>query len=152
MIPRRVEHNPIIGPGVVPRGLDPAYDAQYDEEHRASGPATTTHVATNGRAFTLDGKAREKAPMTRTQTPYVTGTSVLGLKYDGGVLVASDTLACYGSTKRYKNVQRMKRVNDKCVIGFTGELSDFSYICNLLEELTTEDFCEDNGSTKRPII
>jgi len=148
MIPRRVDHNPIIGPGVVPRGLDPAYDAQYDEEYRASGPATTTHVATNGRAFTLDGKAREKAPMTRTQTPYVTGTSVLGLKYDGGVLVASDTLACYGSTKRYKNVERMKRVNDKCVIGFTGELSDFSYICNLLEELTTDDFCEDNGTTK----
>ena len=29
MIPARVTHNPIIGPGVVPMGVDPAYDAQY---------------------------------------------------------------------------------------------------------------------------
>jgi hypothetical protein len=42
------------------------------------------------------------------QYPYVTGTSVLALKYKDGVLMACDTLASYGSTKRYKSVERMK--------------------------------------------
>ena len=36
MIPTRVTHNPIIGPGVVPMGVDPAYDAQY-AKHGATG-------------------------------------------------------------------------------------------------------------------
>jgi hypothetical protein len=38
----------------------------------------------------------------------VTGTSVLALKYKDGVLMACDTLGSYGSTKRYKSVERMK--------------------------------------------
>jgi 20S proteasome subunit beta 7 len=42
------------------------------------------------------------------QYPYVTGTSVLALKYKDGVLMACDTLGSYGSTKRYKSVERMK--------------------------------------------
>jgi len=144
MIPRRVSHNPIIGPGVVPLGADPQYDAQYANEYKH-----VTHVPSGGgRAFTIDGKQREKTPTTRTQTPYVTGTSVLGLKFAGGTLMACDTLACYGSTKRYKNVERMKRVNDKCAIGFSVELSDFAYVCDLLDELTTGDFCDDNGTVR----
>ena len=56
----------------------------------------------------------------------------------------------YGSTKRYKNLQRMRVVNASTVIGFTGELSDFDYIMTLLEELNTADFCEDDGKQLSP--
>ena len=56
----------------------------------------------------------------------------------------------YGSTKRYKNLQRMRAVNASTVIGFTGELSDFDYIMTLLEELNTADFCEDDGKQLSP--
>ena len=148
MIPRRVAHERVIGPGVVPFGIDPEHDAQYGGRDARGGASGAVIVPARGRAFTVDGRAREKAPTTATQTPYVTGTSALGLKYDGGVLLACDTLACYGSTKRYKSVERVKRVNDKCAIAFTGELSDFAHVCDLLEELTTEDFCDDNGVTR----
>jgi 20S proteasome subunit beta 7 len=58
MIPRRVAHNPIIGPGVVPRGVDAEYDAACARDDARDGPATTTHAPASGRAFTLDGKAR----------------------------------------------------------------------------------------------
>lgn len=75
----------------------------------------------------------------------MTGTSALGLKYGDGVLLVCDMLVCYGSMKRYKNVEWVKKVNEWCVIVFMGELSDFTYVCNLLEELITEDFCEDDG-------
>ena len=39
-------------------------------------------------------------PMKRTQQPIVTGTSVLGIKYKDGVMLAADTLASYGSLAR----------------------------------------------------
>ena len=56
----------------------------------------------------------------------------------------------YGSTKRYKNLQRMRVVNAKTIIGFTGELSDFDYIMTLLDELNTNDYCEDDGKELSP--
>lgn len=34
----------------------------------------------------------------------------------------------YGSTKRYKSFERLRKVNDACVVGASGELSDFQYI------------------------
>ena len=142
MIPVRVSHNQSIGPGVVPAGVDPAYDAQY-----ANHKGPTAHVGANGfgRPFSV-----APGPITHTQTPYVTGTTVLGMKYKDGVMIACDTLGSYGSTKRYKNLQRMRVVNSKCVIGFTGELSDFDYIMTLLDELNTQDFCEDDGKELSP--
>lgn len=142
MIPTRVSHNPIIAPGVVPFGVDPAYDAQYKLNQ-----APRSHVASHGQGkpFTV-----EPGPHQRTQYPYVTGTTVLGCKYKDGVMIACDTLCCYGSTKRYKSVERIKKVNSSTIISFTGELSDFHYIVSLLEELDTTDYCEDDGSELAP--
>ena len=37
-------------------------------------------------------QAANDGPNTRTQQPIVTGTGVLGLKFNGGVMLASDTL------------------------------------------------------------
>lgn len=56
----------------------------------------------------------------------------------------------YGSTKRYKSFQRLRKVNDRTVIGAGGELSDFQYLLTLLDELTTEDFVEDDGASLSP--
>eukprot|EP00960_Hanusia_phi_P038806 753612-Hanusia_phi.AAC.1 len=36
-------------------------------------------------------------PSTRTQQPIVTGTGVLGIKYNGGVMLACDTLGEFGN-------------------------------------------------------
>ncbi len=142
--------------------------------------------------------------------PYVTGTSVLGLTFNGGVLMACDTLGAlvrllfitltchqiaqvcvkhmmsYNATcrcvRRHKTVQIVRscpqggaqagrvccvsviviccksdldqrpsaQVNDCTIIGASGELSDFQYILKLLEELTDEDFCMDDGLTLTP--
>jgi hypothetical protein len=38
------------------------------------------------------------------------------------------TAGAYGSTKRYKSFERLRKVNDVCVVGASGELSDFQYI------------------------
>lgn len=52
----------------------------------------------------------------------------------------------YGSTKRYKSFERLRKVNEQTVIGAGGELSDFQYILTLLDELSNEDFCADDGA------
>ncbi|KAI7999172.1 Proteasome subunit beta type-4 [Camellia lanceoleosa] len=42
--------------------------------------------------------------------PYVTGTSVIGIKFKDGILIAADMGGSYGSTLRYKSVERLKSV------------------------------------------
>lgn len=53
---------------------------------------------------------------------------------------------CYGSTKRYKSFDRLRKVNDSTIIGASGELSDFQAILTMLEDLSTEDYCSDDGT------
>jgi 20S proteasome subunit beta 7 len=73
-------------------------------------------------------------PTQRTLTPYVTGTSVLGVVYEGGVMLAADTLGSYGSLARFMSLSRLRAVGERCVIGAGGEYSDFQHIHSLLEE------------------
>jgi hypothetical protein len=36
--------------------------------------------------------------------------------------------SAYGSTKRYKSMERIFKVNDSTVVAASGEISDFQYI------------------------
>jgi 20S proteasome subunit beta 7 len=85
-------------------------------------------------AAPTDLAAAAAAPTTRTQSPAVTGTSVLGVCYDGGVLLAADTLGSYGSLARFLSLSRLRPVGEKCVVGAGGEYSDFQYIHKVLED------------------
>uniref|UniRef100_A0A7S3B773 Proteasome subunit beta n=1 Tax=Prasinoderma singulare TaxID=676789 RepID=A0A7S3B773_9VIRI len=89
-------------------------------------------------------------PRQRTKNPYVTGTSVIAFTYAGGVMMAADTLAAYGSTLRYKDVTRIAKVNEHTALGFSGEVSDATQILKYLDELSTSDFCDDDGATLDP--
>ena len=77
----------------------------------------------------------------RTTRPIVTGTSVLGIKYAGGVMLAADTLCSYGSMAKYKDARRLVDVNGKTLLGGGGEFSDFTAICELLKRNALEDKC-----------
>jgi len=86
----------------------------------------------------------------QTLSPMVTGTSVLAIKYNGGVMMACDTLGSYGSLARFFKLERMKTIGDHTVIGAGGDYSDFQYIAKMLDELINEDFCRDDGSRLLP--
>lgn len=107
------------------------------------------HPSTGAAPLAVD-PAELGDPHTRTQYPYVTGTSILAIKYKDGVMIACDTLGSYGSTKRYKSVQRMQAVGENTVVAASGEYSDFAYILTLLDELTTSDYCLDDGQKLSP--
>jgi 20S proteasome subunit beta 7 len=49
-------------------------------------------------------------------------------------MLAADTLGSYGSMARFKNIERLTKVGDYTCIGASGEISDYQYIQELLEE------------------
>ncbi|VFQ76679.1 unnamed protein product [Cuscuta campestris] len=86
----------------------------------------------------------------RTLDPYVTGTSVVGIKYKDGVLLAADMGGSYGSTLRYKSVERLKPVGKHSIVGGSGEISDFQEIMRYLDELVIYDNMWDDGNSFGP--
>lgn len=75
------------------------------------------------------------APKVHTQQPTVTGSSVIALKFDGGVMMAADNLASYGSLARFTNEERLIRVGAETIVGMGGDVSDMQHLERLLEEL-----------------
>lgn len=90
-------------------------------------PATTPQLGTDGTQ--------------RTTRPIVTGTSVLGITYKNGIMLAADTLCSYGTMAKYKDARRLKVVNSHTVLGGGGEFSDFQSICEILDRNTLENRC-----------
>jgi len=81
----------------------------------------------------------ESDPVKHTLRPIVTGTSVLGVKCVDGVVVAADTLGSYGSLARFRDVQRLMKVNDSVLIGGFGDYADFQHIVKLLNQHSIDD-------------
>lgn len=69
-----------------------------------------------------------------TRNPSTTGTSVLAVKFDGGVIVAADTLGSYGSMAMFRDCERVMKVNNTTVIGGGGDYADFQYIKHTIEQ------------------
>lgn len=107
-----------------------------------AGTSRTTNTAGTG---TLND-----GPHTRTQQPIVTGTTVIGIKYKGGVLLAADTLASYGSMARYKDMRRLTTHGKHTILGASGEMSDFQSIKKTLGGMDLEDINQDDGYTRSP--
>jgi len=81
----------------------------------------------------------------RTKRPYVTGSSVIGIKFKDGVMMVSDTLCSYGNMARYKNSSRLAEVAPKTILAAAGEYSDFQYLKKLCSDLETEDWMHCDG-------
>lgn len=90
------------------------------------------------------------APIKQTQQPIVTGTTVIGIKYNEGVMLAADTLASYGSLARYKDVRRLQSIGENTLIGASGEISDFQSILESLTTMHQSDVNFDDGYTRTP--
>ncbi|KAL2215667.1 nucleophile aminohydrolase, partial [Thermoascus aurantiacus ATCC 26904] len=86
-------------------------------------------------------------PKTHTLSPAVTGTSVVAVKFNGGVAIAADNLASYGSLARFPDVKRLRVFNNSTVIGFGGDISDMQYIDRLLESIDIRENYSSNGNT-----
>jgi 20S proteasome subunit beta 7 len=84
-------------------------------------------------------------PVTVTQNPIVTGTSVVALTYKDGIMMAADNLASYGSLARFRNIERLAPVGTHSVIGASGDISDFQFLRHKLESVMIKEHYADDG-------
>jgi len=84
-------------------------------------------------------------PKKATQSPVTTGTSVVGVRFNGGIVLAADTLASYGSLARFRNCQRMFKVNESTMLGCSGDYADYQYLKRIIEQVAIDDDCKDDG-------
>ncbi|CAI8506312.1 unnamed protein product [Hanseniaspora opuntiae] len=66
-----------------------------------------------------------------TTSPIVTGTSVVAIKYNNGVVMAADNLASYGSLLRFPGIERLHKVGNNTMVGISGDVSDMQYLLEI---------------------
>ncbi|KAM9168957.1 proteasome subunit beta type-4 [Mergus octosetaceus] len=111
----------------------------------AGGPAPGQAYSHSGH-----GTAAGLQPLTRTTTPMVTGTSVLGVKFEGGVMLAADMMGSYGSLARFRNISRLLRVNDSTVLGASGDYADFQYLAQIIDQMVIDEELLGDGHSYSP--
>ncbi|XP_029437128.1 proteasome subunit beta type-4 [Rhinatrema bivittatum] len=111
-----------------------------------SGPAP-------GQFYSLPGSCASepgREAWGRTMSPMVTGTSVLGVKFSGGVIIAADTLGSYGSLARFRNISRIMKVNDNTMLGASGDYADFQYLKQVLDQMVIDEELVGDGHNYSP--
>ena len=83
-------------------GPDPSN--YYDFPNRSKKGSVSSTVVNNG-----------LNPNARSQYPITTGTSVFGIKYKDGIVMAADTMGSYGSLARFPDLERLYKVNEKFI-------------------------------------
>ena len=78
------------------------------------------------------------------------GGSVIGVKYDGGVLLAADTLLSYGSLAKWPNIPRLVILGQFSAICATGDYADFQDVTKGLQEEIQAELVVDDGMTMGP--
>lgn len=78
-------------------------------------------------------------PMKHTTVPTTLGSSVLGIKFRNGVIIASDKRLTQHGYKKYNDISRISQLNKNTFISCSGEYSDFQEITRMLREKADED-------------
>eukprot|EP00386_Alphamonas_edax_P004497 GDKI01014191.1.p1 GENE.GDKI01014191.1~~GDKI01014191.1.p1 ORF type:complete len:264 (+),score=82.57 GDKI01014191.1:98-793(+) len=88
-------------------------------------------------------------PYKHTTQPIMTGSSVVAVKYKDGIMMAADTQLSYGRMS-YTKQSRIAQIGENTLIGCGGEFSDFQYIKQMLDEVETEDWANEDGIRLSP--
>jgi 20S proteasome subunit beta 7 len=73
-------------------------------------------------------------PKTKTTSVEVFSSSVIGFKCKEGVVIAYNPLGLYGTTVKYRNVDKIKSVAPNLMFSSSGDFSDFQQVSNILEK------------------
>lgn len=89
-------------------------------------------------------------PITSVQNPITTTSSIIGIKYDKGILLASDRSISYGSCFKFSNVSHFHQLSPKIIIGCSGEYADFQELADALDSVVNEFKCKHFGEELAP--
>ena len=88
-------------------------------------------------------------PKQRTMQPMYTTSSVVGLCYEGGVVLAADT-GVSGGCLRFDNVPRIRKINENTMLAMSGDYADFQYLESVIEAKIIEDERHNDGFQMKP--
>ncbi|KAM4690897.1 proteasome subunit beta type-4 [Rhinophrynus dorsalis] len=91
-----------------------------------------------------------EGPVRHTVNPMVTGTSVLGVKFVGGVIIAADMLGSYGSLARFRNISRIMKVNPCTILGASGDYADYQHLKKAIDQMIIDEELLGDGHTYSP--
>lgn len=111
----------------------------------SNGPSPGAFYDFPKTSFTPDSKIFKV-----TTQPMTTGTSVVGTKFDGGVVIAADVLGSYGSLARFRQCTRVLKVNDNIILGAGGDYADYQYLKDIIEQKIIDEDCLDDGFNLKP--
>lgn len=115
----------------------------FEERFWSNGPAPgALYSFPGGPSHTA---AQQQGARKHTLTPITTGTSVLGVKFDGGVVIAADMLGSYGSLARFRDCERVMKVNETTVLGAGGDFADFQHLRGIIEQQVIDEQCMADG-------
>ncbi|XP_039747936.1 proteasome subunit beta type-4 [Pararge aegeria] len=83
-------------------------------------------------------------------TPITTTTTVIGLRFDKGCVLAADTLGSYGSLARFRDCNRLQKVNDLTLLGAGGDYADYQYLRDIIEQKIIDEQCIGDGLQLKP--
>ena len=86
-----------------------------------------------------------KSPITHTTDPIYVGSSVIGIKYDKGIIIACDTRLNYGSLCKIMHTERIFQLTNRTIIGYSGEYSDMQETLRQLNSMVLEDNLSSNN-------
>merc|ERR1719481_2326126 len=106
-----------------------------------------------GQLYSFPGSSSSSSglgPVRHTLNPMVTGTSVLGVKFTGGVVIAADMLGSYGSLARFRNISRLMKVNNSTILGASGDYADYQYMKQIIEQMVIDEELLGDGHSYSP--
>lgn len=86
----------------------------------------------------------------RSKEPITTSSSVLGIKFKEGVVIAADMLGSYGTLARFRDCPRVLKVNKNIILGGGGDYADFQYLKDVIMQKVIEEECIDDGFFMKP--
>ncbi|XP_053211901.1 proteasome subunit beta type-4-like [Panonychus citri] len=82
---------------------------------------------------------------THTQQPISTGSSVVGVCFEDGVVIAADNLVSFGRMARFRNCSRLYKVNETTIAGCGGDYADYQFLYNLIEQKQIDKEANEEG-------
>ncbi|KAI8441474.1 hypothetical protein MSG28_015068 [Choristoneura fumiferana] len=83
-------------------------------------------------------------------SPITTTTTVIGVKFDKGCVIAADMLGSYGSLARFRDCPRVTKVNDLILLGNGGDYADYQYLKSIIDQKIIDEQCIGDGLQLKP--
>lgn len=85
-------------------------------------------------------KKEDFSPIKQTLDPIYVGSSVIGIKFDKGIIIACDVRLNYGHLCKHMDVEgRLLRLTERTIFGYSGEYSDTQETSRILKSMILDD-------------